>query len=178
MLGGHTVLENYQKWLIFFTDWFFCNKLLSFGFYLIFAHSENSFDAPFILYLNCIHDGHHISVLLLLEKCIVNQPRGYGGCSSLNSDVWPRAPPRFLPFSTNCVACGFEKGFSLIALKVGHFLSCIFHQDSLVQKETLDVSLPGVPTSCRVARPRRPPQQPQRLSSSSPSKKQSQKQSH
>ena len=90
---------------------------------------------PFIMYLNCIHDGHHISVLLLLlEKCIVNQPRGYGGCSSLNSDVWPRAPPRFLPFSTNCVACGFEKGFSLIALKVGHFLSCIFHQDSLVQK--------------------------------------------
>ena len=68
---------------------------------------------PFIMYLNCIHDGHHISVLLLLlEKCIVNQPRGYGGCSSLNSDVWPRAPPRFLPFSTNCVACGFEKGFS------------------------------------------------------------------
>ena len=53
----------------------FCNKLLSFGFNLIFAHSENSFDAPFILYLNCIHDGHHISVLLLLEKCIVNQPR-------------------------------------------------------------------------------------------------------
>ena len=135
-------------------------------------------------------------VLMLLSSCIwiafmmvitspfccywksassISQERMWG-CSTASTLMSGLA--RFLPFSTNCVACGFEKGFSLIALKVGHFLSCIFHQDSLVQKETLDVSLPGVPTSCRVARPRRPPQQPQRLSSSSPSKKQSQKQSH